>query len=216
MADQNKSLQAYDAIERMIVFQELTPGALVSEAMLMEKTGFGRTPVREALQRLASERMVEIHPNRGVLVPPASIESQLKLLELRRVLEDAAVRLATQRVLPGQKAEMLSVCEELEKRDQTTLGDFAGSLKHIHELIVGAAHNEYLAVAMAPLQGLSRRFWFANIQDADKEMAAARGLHIRILRAICAGEENDASEASRKLNDYLVDFAYVTLPSHVR
>jgi DNA-binding GntR family transcriptional regulator len=50
----------------------------------MEATGLGRTPVREALQRLARDRVVQIHPNRGVFVPEITVESQLRLLEIRR------------------------------------------------------------------------------------------------------------------------------------
>lgn len=211
--ERNKSLQAYEAIEHLIMFEQLAPGTLVSEAMLMEKTGFGRTPVREALQRLARERMVEIHPSRGVLVPPASIESQLSLLELRRGLEDMAVSLAAQRAQPRQRDEMLSVCADLEQRGSMTLEEFAVFLKHMHELIVEAAHNEYLTAAMAPLQGLSRRFWFANVQDPDAEIATARRLHTCIMRAISSGDEAAAIAASRQLNDYLVEFAYGTLSS---
>lgn len=211
MVERNKSLQAYEAIERLIMFEQLAPGTLVSEAMLMEKTGFGRTPVREALQRLARERMVEIHPSRGVLVPPASIESQLSLLELRRGLEDIAVRLATQRAQPSQRDEMRSVCVDLEQKESLSLEDFAVFLKHMHELIVQAAHNDYLTAAMAPLQGLSRRFWFAHVQDQDAEIATARRLHTAILRAIAASDEAAAVTASRQLNDYLVEFAYGTL-----
>ena len=94
MVSQGKAGQAYQRIEQLIVSEELTPGNLVSEAVLMEKTGLGRTPIREALQQLARNRMVEIHPNRGVLIPPASVEAQLRMLEVRRVLEALAVRLA--------------------------------------------------------------------------------------------------------------------------
>ncbi|MDK8008617.1 GntR family transcriptional regulator, partial [Escherichia coli] len=62
----NKMNQAYEAIESMIIFQDLAPGSMVSEAQLMELTGFGRSPVREALQRLANDRLVEIYPYKGV------------------------------------------------------------------------------------------------------------------------------------------------------
>lgn len=211
MAERNKSVQAYDAIEHLIVFEQLAPGTLVSEAMLMERTGFGRTPVREALQRLARERMVEIHPSRGVLIPPASIESQLDLLELRRGIEDIAVRLAAQRAQRAQREEMLSVCEDLERRGTMGLEEFAVFLKQMHELIVEAAHNEYLKSAMAPLQGLSRRFWFVHVQDPDAEIATASRLHTDILRACASGDQEAAMAASRQLNDYLVEFAYSTL-----
>ena len=94
MVSQGKAAQAYRLIEQLIVSEQLAPGTLVSEAVIMERTGLGRTPVREALQQLARNRMVEIHPNRGVIIPPASVEAQLRMLEVRRVLEALAVRLA--------------------------------------------------------------------------------------------------------------------------
>ena len=210
MAEPNKTTRAYEAIEGMITFQELVPGSLISEAMLMERTGLGRTPVREALQRLARERMVEIHPNRGVFVPPASIEAQLKLLELRRSLEALAVRLATHRALAEQKRHMQEVIEQF-RRGVPDARAFDAILKQAHALIVEAAHNEYLSVAMAPLQGLSRRFWFAHLRDPESELRAASRLHGDILGAICHGDETEAVTASTRLNDYLVDFAYATL-----
>ena len=106
----NKADQAYDKLERMITFQELEPGSMVSEGTLMELTGLGRSPVRDALQRLAWERMVEIHPRRGVIIPPISVEVQLKLLELRRSVEELAVRMASHRASPAQKRGDASAC----------------------------------------------------------------------------------------------------------
>ena len=82
--------------------------------------------------------------------------------------------------------------------------------KHTHELIA-AAGNEFLSVAMTPLQGLSRRFWFAHLHDAGQEIQTAAQLYAGILRAIAGGDESAASAASLRLNDYLVQFAYQTL-----
>jgi DNA-binding GntR family transcriptional regulator len=207
----NKSDQAYDALENMIMFQELAPGTMLSEALLMQLTGLGRTPVREALQRLARERMVEIHPNRGVFVPPTSVEAQLKLLELRRTVEELAVRLATHRADAPQKQAMLQLVADLERSDHGDVKKFGELLKQTHRLIVTAARNDYLLVAMAPLQGLSRRFWFAHLRDPAKELRKAGELHGAILRAICDGNDDEAAAASLRLNDYLVEFAYQTL-----
>lgn len=207
----NKSDQAYDALETMITFQELAPGTMLSESAIMELTGLGRTPVREALQRLARERMVEIHPNRGVFVAATSVEAQLKLLELRRTLEELAVRLAAHRADTEQKNDMLRLVEGLATIDTSDVRAFGRFLKRAHELIVAAAHNDYLSVAMAPLQGLSRRFWFAHIKDPARELGRATELHSAILRAISHGDESEACEASLRLNDYLVEFTYGTL-----
>jgi DNA-binding transcriptional regulator YhcF (GntR family) len=79
--------QAYERIEEMIVTLELRPGTAVSEAELSARLGIGRTPVREALQRLAREHLVQILPQRGVLVSELDIKRQLRLLEVRREVE---------------------------------------------------------------------------------------------------------------------------------
>lgn len=212
-----KAIQAYEAIERMIVFQDVEPGSLVSEAQFMDKTGLGRTPVREALQQLARNRMVEIHPNKGVLIPSTSVEEQLRMLELRRVLEELAVTLACQRATTADMGLMQEMITRLEQ-DDFDLHSYAETVKGTHELIVRGAHNHYLADAMAPLQGLSRRFWFTHVVDQKTEIKAGAALHLSILRAIVTGDCDAAERGSHELNDYLVDFAYATLgrerPAH--
>ena len=92
---------------------------------------------------------------------------------------------------------------------------FGGQLKHIHEIIVQAAHNEYLRLSIAPLQGLSRRFWFANIKDPEIELRRASSLHRSTLLAISTGDEQAATSASLALNDYLTEFTYRTLHTAV-
>ncbi|MGZ4531162.1 MAG: GntR family transcriptional regulator [Mycobacteriaceae bacterium] len=210
MLTDGKAGQAYRAIERMIVSQEIPPGSLASESLLMEKTGLGRTPVREALQQLARNRMVQIHPNKGVLIPPASVEDQLRLLELRRVLEVLAVRLACQRATDTVRKQMVEMLAALGE-GAFTLEEYAETIKDTHDLIVAAAANDYLADAMAPLQGLSRRFWFTHVVDTQAEITAGSKLHTQILQAILDRDPDAAEAASLALNDYLVDFAYAAL-----
>src|SRR6476620_2753600 len=79
--------RAYGEIEEMIVTLRLAPGSAVSESALSELLGIGRTPIREALQRLARERLVAIFPRRGIVVTDINVTSQLRLLEVRRELE---------------------------------------------------------------------------------------------------------------------------------
>jgi DNA-binding GntR family transcriptional regulator len=207
---EGKAAKAYREIERLIVFQEIPPGSLASESLLMEKTGLGRTPVREALQQLARNRMVEIHPNKGVLIPPASVEAQLRLLELRRVLEALAVRLACHRATDAIRRQMADMVDLLAGGAFTLIA-YAETVKDTHLLIVAAAANDYLADAMAPLQGLSRRFWFTHVVDHEAEIAAGAKLHTDILRAVLARDPDAAEAASHALNDYLVGFTYAAL-----
>ncbi|GAB3580782.1 GntR family transcriptional regulator [Calidifontibacter terrae] len=207
---ESKAAAAYRQIERMITFQQLAPGMLVSESLLMERTGLGRTPVREALQRLARNRMVEIHPSKGVLIPSTSVEAELRMLELRRVLEGLAVRLACARATSDVRARIEAMIHSLQDT-AFTLETYADSVKQTHDLIVEAAGNDYLSDAIAPLQGLSRRFWIAHVIDRDAEISTGSGLHRRILTAIRDQEPDAAEAASHALNDYLVDFSYATL-----
>jgi DNA-binding GntR family transcriptional regulator len=215
MSEMGKAAQAYHDIERMVVFGEIEPGSLVSESFLMEKTGLGRTPVREALQRLSRNRMVEIHPNKGVLIPSASVEAQLRMLELRRVLESLAVRLACERADRADREGMEAMVERLEKGGFDLKG-YAETVRGTHDLIVVGAHNEYLADAMAPLQGLSRRFWITHVTDVDTEIKSGANLHVAILNAILERDPDAAEAAALNLNDYLVDFSYATLGQPAR
>ena len=207
----NKSEQAYEAIESMIIFKELAPGRLISESILMELTGFGRTPVREALQRLDREGMVEIHPKRGVLVADMSLESQLQVLEIRRSLEELTVRLAARRALPSERDEMLRLAEAFSSFTGDDIRAFTPLLRKSHGLMAAGAHNGYLPATMAPLQGLSRRFWFANLRDVPKDLRKGADLHVTLLTAIARKDADAAAEASLRLNDYLREFTMRSL-----
>src|SRR5665213_1447176 len=79
--------QAYVALERMIVTLQIQPGSAVSETELSARLGIGRTPIREALQRLAREEFVGVLAHRGILVSEINVNTQLRLVEVRRVVE---------------------------------------------------------------------------------------------------------------------------------
>ncbi|MGF1760778.1 GntR family transcriptional regulator [Photobacterium sagamiensis] len=211
MGSVNKTDVAYNQLERMIIFRELEPGSMVSEKQLAESLDLGRTPVREALQRLSYERMAEIHPRRGIQIPAISVESQLKILEVRRDIEALCVSYAASRATVQEKQQMLELASSLEEcaknKDDLT---YAALLKQIHNLLVKAANNEYLQLAMAPLQGLSRRFWFAYKNDTS-DLTEASSLHAAVLRAVSHTDAEEAVAASHRLNDYLTDMAYRSL-----
>lgn len=210
MAGERRADAAYDEIERMIVLQEVAPGTLVSEAEMMDRTGIGRTPVREALQRLARDRLVEIYPNKGVLIPPISVDAELKSLEIRRVLEVLAVRLACERAADDECNDMRIMVEVIQ-RNRHSLREYMETVKGTHDLIVAGAHNTYLVDAMAPLQGLSRRFWLAHVTDAEAEIKVGSAHHVAILEAIIRRDATAAQQASEALNDYLTEFSFTAL-----
>lgn len=203
--------EARSILERMIVFNELDPKTMYSEKQLATNLGMGRTPVREALQKLAHDKMVVIHPRRGVQFPPVTVENQLKLLEVRRGLEPLCVKYATLRGSVEQKRKMLTAADTIIKAAEE--GDnvqVLNSLRECHDLLAEATFNDYFTRVMSPLQGLSRRFWFVNLRNKD-ELLLGSTHTAAIMRSVARGDEKAAVETSGKLLDYLTEFSYNTL-----
>lgn len=203
--------QAYRRIEEMIVTLELAPGALLSEAGLSERLGIGRTPVREALQRLAMEGLVVVLPRRGVFVSEINVARQLELLEVRRELERLIARRAARLATPAERAAFAQLAEDLaaaaEANDDRA---FMRLDRAFNALTLAACRNEYAARAMALIQGLSRRFWYRHYQQALDLPRCAR-LHHDVARAIAAGDEAGAAAASDALMAYIESFARATI-----
>src|SRR6266436_2032040 len=106
--------KAYHAIRDLIVSLQLAPGAVIDERELMEELGIGRTPVREALRRLAHEGLVEVYPRRGMFVTGVDVRELARLSEVREVLEPEAARLAAERATETDREEMGALLAELD------------------------------------------------------------------------------------------------------
>ena len=208
----NKTQQAVDILQRMIEGGELAPGAMVSESALMDLTGLGRTPIREAIHRLAPSYMIRIHAGKGIQIPAITVEDQLSGLEVCRAMEVLAVELACRRATATQRAAMRALAERLKQA--FGLQDYTSTIRETHSLIITAARNQYLGSLMLPLQGLSRRFWILHVCDVQKDIQRGSSLHRQILSAIADGDVEAASLASRALNDYLVEFALAVVTRH--
>jgi DNA-binding GntR family transcriptional regulator len=203
--------QAYRAIEEALATLQFEPGAVVSETQIAERVGFGRTPVREALQRLARERLVHILPRRGILVAPIDPAEQLRLLTVRRELERLIARLAAAQSDDAQRETFRRIAEGMERvaetADDTT---YLRVDRALNLLVLEAARNEYAAAAMALLHGLSRRFWYLHGRHSGG-LAESALAHARLARAIAAGEEAEAAAASDALMDTIEHFTRATL-----
>ena len=200
---------ACEQLEKLIIFQQLKPGAMYSEKMLAEAVNLGRTPVREALQKLAWEQMVVIHPRRGIQIQDISVESQLKLLEVRRPLQGLCARLAAQRATAAQKGNMRQLADAVRNCEQDPNNElFLEYLRGCHEALVSGAKNDFIDKVMRPLQGSSRLFWF-RYQDNNPDHPAR--LHAHIMNKVADGDAEGAEKASDDLIDYLVNFALAQL-----
>ena len=112
---QSLSDRAYYAIRELIVTLELAPGSIVSERELQDRLGVGRTPVREALQRLENERLVEVYPRRGIFVSNVNVLDLAVLSEVRTVLEGFGARLAAERATESDRAEIAALIADVEQ-----------------------------------------------------------------------------------------------------
>lgn len=197
----SKTAEAYERVSSMIEFAELSPGTVLTESALMEASDSSRTPLREAVQRLVRERWLETGTGRGLRVPPISVDDQLARLEVRRSLEVLAVELACVRANAGQVAEVAEHVAALGAVADHTA--YAHELRRSHELIRAIANNDYLADALAPLQGLSRRFWIATTVDRHEEIARVRALYVPTLEAVVRRDAGAARTTILDLHDHL-------------
>jgi len=210
-ADASLTDQAYLALEELIVTLKLAPGQAVSEATLAAQLQIGRTPIREALQRLARERLVKILPRRGIIVAEIDIKAQLRLLELRREVERLIARSAAKRANPAERARFAQLADTFEA--SAANGDELGFMRcdrAFNELCLGAARNEFAAGSMSLMSSLSRRFWFLHYKQAA-DMPLTAQLHADIARAIAAADEARAGAASDRLLDTLEKFTRDTV-----
>lgn len=209
--DASLSDRAYRRLEEMIVTLQLTPGSVVSETALSKRLGIGRTPIREALQRLARERLVVVLPRRGIMVSEINVSTQLRLLEARRELERLIARRAARRASDAERERFREIADGMTEAARKN--DDIVFLRLDHEfngLILQAARNEFATGAMALMQGLSRRFWYIHHKEVADLPQTAR-LHADIARAIAAANEAAAGQALDKLVDYVEDCARATI-----
>ena len=203
--------RAYFDLEELIVTLKLPPGSAVSETALSERLGIGRTPIREALQRLARERLVTILPRRGIIVSEINVKSQLRLIEVRREVERLVAKSAARRANDAERRRFGELAQIFEKSaktsDETT---FIRADREFNELCTQAAKNEFAAGAMGLMHSLSRRFWFLHYQQAA-DMPLTAKLHANIARAIAAGDRAGAGRAADRLLDTIEEFTRATV-----
>jgi DNA-binding GntR family transcriptional regulator len=203
--------KAYRQIEELIVTLQIAPGAVVSEASLSERLAIGRTPIREALQRLSRERLVVVLPRRGIMVSEVNVRTQLRLLEVRRELERLIARSAARRASDAQRRQLREVAASMAQaargNDDIT---FMRSDRELNLLALEAARNEFATGAMALMHGLSRRFWYIHYKEVADLPLSAR-LHAELALAIAGGDADQAAAASDRLLDYIEAFTRATV-----
>lgn len=194
--------RAYLALERLIVTLELPPAGLTTEQALVERLGLGRTPVREAIQRLAWEGLVEVRPRAGLAIAPLHGSDWLRVMDARRGVEIVLARSAARFVTRAGAGRFHDAALAMQKA--VVAGEVIAFLeadKALDEAMALASDNPFAARLAAPLQTHGRRFWFRY--QAETGLAPAAEHHVRLIKAVTDGDEFAAALAAEALMDLL-------------
>jgi DNA-binding GntR family transcriptional regulator len=194
--------RAYNLLEEMISTLQLPPGTPVSEAELSSQLGIGRTPVREAMQRLARERLLLVLPRRGCIVTPIRPEEEVMLIETRRAIETLVMETAAARASESERRQFGEIAARMKTVLRTHDFDaFARLDAEFNRLCIAACRNDLAGSMMQVIAPLSRRFWFTHHgRTLSKEGVEA---HIEIALALSRGDAKAALSGAERLLRYV-------------
>ncbi len=186
--------RAYLSIRDRLVMLEIKPGEPINEERLSSELGVGRTPIREALKRLESERLVVAFPRRGTFATDVNISDLAHISEVRRTLEPMAASAAAERTTADDRATLTALREQFDTSQG--LEDNADLLKmdvSVHRAIYHCVHNPFLEDTLIRYDNLATRIWCVFVPRLSG-MAGHVGEHVPLLTAIIDGDAKKAAD----------------------
>ena len=197
---------AYQKIEELLVHCELKPGQFMTMLELQHITGFGRTPVHHAVNRLSADTLIIIRPRHGLHIAPIDLARERMLLALRRDMERFVIRLAADRASLSHRNQALHIERVLrERRARLTLDEFNSIDRRIDALVLDAAGEPFLVHTLRPLHTLYRRIGYIHhrFMPGQADLSGTIDHHLGILNAIANRRVEEAVKASDALIDYM-------------
>ena len=185
--------QAYEVLEEKLVTLALPPGKQLSEGQLIEMTGFGRTPLREAVLRLAQQEFFLILPRKGLVVTPVNRASMVLIIEARKPIERVIVYRAALNAMDTQRSEIAAIARKLTI-SHDSFEDFLKLDQELGSLLDTCAGNSYASAAVSPMRGHCRRFWYHHRHQM--QLSDAISAHSKMARLVARREYNGAQKAS--------------------
>jgi DNA-binding GntR family transcriptional regulator len=198
----SQSERAYLLIRDQIITLKLVPGSVIEEARLRQELGLGRTPIREALQRLAHENLVTFVPHRGTFVSDINLTDLHRLTEVRIELEAYAARLAAERATLNDRTAMEALLSELGSLDESDVTSLMRLDQRIHRQVYRATRNVFLQAMLEESFNLSLRIWFLGL-DRGIRMKQAVEEHRQLLEAVMA---HDGDRAAAVMRQHVIGF----------
>jgi DNA-binding GntR family transcriptional regulator len=195
--------RAYVAMRDRIVTLRLEPGSALREDELMRDLDLGRTPLREAVKRLALEGLVEVRPRSGTFVTDVQAADIVHIAEVRAELEAQAARLAAKRMDDALRAAAGRLDLELRAIEGTTgIAAYMALDERVHRFVWEAAANPYLLDALERLWALSLRIWHLVLERVPA-LPAAVDEQRALLDALVSG---DARRAGARMREHVQAF----------
>jgi DNA-binding GntR family transcriptional regulator len=197
---------AYQRIEELLVTCKLQPGRYLTMQDLQDMTGFGRTPVHHAVNRLAADTLILIRQRHGLQIAPIDLARERVLLHLRRDIERFVIRLATERSGPSHRNQLLHMERVLrERRHKLTLADFNTLDRSIDRLILAAANEPFLEHTLRPLHTIFRRIGYLHhtYMPGRSNLDGTIDHHLAVLDAVANRHVEKAVAASEALIDFV-------------
>ncbi|MFB9910849.1 GntR family transcriptional regulator [Rhizobium paknamense] len=196
------SRQAYRSLEQAIVTLKLAPGLTVTEKELIELAGQGRTPVREAIQKLEWQGLILVRPRVGLQISEIHPEHHEQIMAVRQKLEPMAAALVADAATEGQRQSLVECAKAMT--GAAAEGDIEAFLtadKLFDDVMEAACPNSFLIAALQPLQTHSRRIWYAgaSLEKMDQSVS----LHVTVIRAIQQAHPARAEAAMKVLLGFL-------------
>jgi DNA-binding GntR family transcriptional regulator len=188
---------AYDDIKARIITCALKPGEYINEAAICAMTGFGRTPVHQAIDRLFVEGLVDVIPRKGAIVKPMSFDEIMQIVEARSANEVLGVRLAVERAEPSHIKRLQAILKEASREISSGQAEKLMRLdRDFHGAIARASRNVVLADILSKLHDRSLRVWFVSLNSPGRNRLVHEE-HEAIYEAIAA-RDVAAAEASMR------------------
>jgi DNA-binding GntR family transcriptional regulator len=195
---------AYRALARMIQERTLASGQRIIETQLAERLGISRTPLRQALQRLEGEGLLQKVESRSYIVRRVELKEYLQSLKLREILEAEAARLATVRIAPGDIATARANLHAVQRREPYDMLAHWASDDEVHGLFIGACGNGVLRDILHSLRVTTKLF---EIERLSERLEPDSSQHEAILDALDAADPDEAAAAVVRHLSSLADFA---------
>lgn len=205
------AMVAYEAIVRRIICLEYQPSQHLEETQLMEDLEIGRTPIREALVRLQGEKMVESHPNKGVIVRPITLQNTKAMFESMGIFEFGVVDIALTKNCAAAVGKMKEDNKAIEKA--VLAGDLLGMVEANHQFhmdFARASQNEFIIRAVHDVRSEAKRLSYLSYntvlgpdQNLENHYASVIKEHEHIIACL---EANDGPGLKQLLKHHLETF----------